>query len=293
VLQPTGSAQEQLLSQLRTPDATLILLDNCEHVVATVAGLVHEVLTRCSSVRVLATSREPLGVPGEQLWRVASLSAPRPDEVTGPDGLDGFDAVTLFVERAREAGAAFVVDDRSAPAIAAVCERLDGIPLALELAAARTRTMPIARIATGLDDAFALLTGGPRTALARHQTLRSSIQWSHDLLEPVDRVVLHRLSVSPARFDLDAAQSIVTGDGVPSELVADSLARLVDRGLVEYDQASDRYRMLETLRQFGLERLRDTVELGATQQRYASYWAGRVLAVGTRGHYDPRPSTAC
>jgi predicted ATPase/DNA-binding SARP family transcriptional activator len=286
-LQPTRSADEQLVAHLSQAADTLILLDNCEHVVATVAALVHDVLSRCPSVRILATSREPLGVAGEQLWRVASLATPRPAAVTAAVDLSGFDAAELFVERAREADAAFAVDDRSASRVAAICARLDGIPLALELAAARTRTQPIERIAAGLDDAFGLLTGGPRTALPRHQTLLASITWSHDLLDPADRVVLRRLAVCPTRFDLDAATAIAAGDGVLAANMADSLARLVDRGLVEYDHANGRYRMLETLRQFGSDRLGDAGEDFATRQRHAHYWAARVMEVAGPRHYDP------
>jgi predicted ATPase len=190
------------------------------------------------------------------------------------------------VERAGEADTGFVVNERSAQQIAAICSRLDGIPLALELAAARTRTMPIERIAAGLDDAFSLLTGGPRTALPRHQTLLSSIEWSHDLLDPGDRIVLRRLAVCPTRFDLDAAEAIAAGGAIGKADVASSLSRLVDLGLAEYDGATGRYRMLETLRQFGLDRLREAGEVRATQERHAHYWADRAVAVNASAHYD-------
>jgi predicted ATPase/DNA-binding SARP family transcriptional activator len=277
-LQPSGSPEDQLVAHLRAADASLLLLDNCEHVVATVAGLVHRLLTRCPSLRILATSREPLGVAGEQLWRVASLAVPPAGDVAAVDDLFAFDGAALFVERARDANAGFVVDEASAPHVAAICRRLDGIPLALELAAARTRTLPIERIVGGLDDAFRLLTGGPRTALPRHQTLLSSILWSHDLLDATDQAVLRRLSVCPTRFDLDAAEAIAAGGDVPAGGIADSLARLVDKGLVEYDHAGGRYRILETLRQFGRERLQEADELRATRKRYARYWAQQAMA---------------
>ncbi len=278
ILQPSGSPEDQLIAHLREADASLLLLDNCEHVVATVAGLVHRLLTRCPSLRILATSREPLGVVGEQLWRVPSLAVPAEGDVTAVDELYTFDGAALFVERARDATAGFVIDEASAPHVAAICRRLDGIPLAIELAAARTRTLPIERIAAGLDDAFWLLTGGPRTALPRHQTLLSSILWSHDLLDATDQVVLRRLAMCPTRFDLDAAEAIGAGGDVPAGGIADSLARLVDKGLVEYDHAAGQYRILETLRQFGRERLQEADELRATQERYARYWAQQAMA---------------
>jgi predicted ATPase/DNA-binding SARP family transcriptional activator len=276
-LQPSASPEDQLVARLRDAASSLILLDNCEHVVVSVAGLVHRLLTQCSSLRVLATSRGPLGVAGEHLWRVASLAVPTEADVAGRD-VFGFAAAALFVERARDAQPGFVIDDGSAPHVAAICRRLDGIPLALELAAARTRTLPIERIAAGLADAFTVLTGGPRTALPRHQTLLSSILWSHDLLDPADQAVLRRLAVCPTRFDIDAAEAIAAGGDVHTVGIADSLARLVDQGLVEYDHATGQYRILETLRQFGLERLRDADELRATRERYARYWAHQAMA---------------
>jgi predicted ATPase len=291
VLQPGASADDQLVDHLSALGVTLVLLDNCEHVVEIVAGLVHAMLARCPAVRILATSREPLGVPGEQLWRVASLAVPEPSDFESASRLEDYDAAVLFVARAREANVALVVDDRSAPDIVAICARLDGIPLALELAAARSRTMAMERIAAGLADAFGLLRGGPRTALPRHQTLLASILWSHDLLGGVDRAVLRRLSVFPTRFDLAAAQAVAVADGVAASDVATSLDVLVDKGLVELDQAMGRYRMLETLRQFGLERLRSAGEEYATRQRYAGYWADQADAVN-RVHYDPAAQAA-
>jgi predicted ATPase/class 3 adenylate cyclase/DNA-binding NarL/FixJ family response regulator len=283
-LRPQPEPALQIVGYLHRPDATLLVLDNCEHVVDAVAPLVHRLLGGCPSLSVLATSRERLGVPGEHVWRVASLGAPHDDEVVSLERLDAFDAVTLFVERARQARPNFVVDDRSAPHIAAICARLDGIPLAIELAAARTRSLPVERVAGGLGHVFGLLTGGPRVVVPRQQTLLASITWSHDLLDDIDQAVLRRLAVCPTWFDNDAAEAVAADDAVAPMEVLDCVTHLVDKNLLEYDDG--RYRMLETIRQFGLERLDDAGEQRATRQRYADYWADRALSFCRPGHYD-------
>ena len=165
------------------------------------------ILSGCPEAHVLVTSREPLGVAGEVVWRVPSLSAPAAGEVVAPETLEAYDAARLFLDRARRVRPNLVVDDRTANAIGAICARLDGIPLALELAAARTRTMPLERLASGLDDAFRLLTGGVRTALPRQQTLLASIAWSVDLLDDVERAVLRRLAVFHGPFSARSRRS--------------------------------------------------------------------------------------
>ena len=285
-LQPHPQPEEQLIAHLRAGDATLIVLDNCEHVIDTIAPLAHRVLGGCPGVAVLATSRERLGVPGEHVWRVASLSAPKSGEVVPVDQLDTFDAVTLFIERARQARPDFIVNDRSAPHIAAICSRLDGIALAIELAAARTRSLPIDRLAAGLDHAFRLLTGGSRIVVPRQQTLLASIAWSYDLLDATDRAVVRRLAVCPSRFDVDAAEAIAASGDVQPTDVLDSLTRLVDKNLVEYDDSTGRYRMLATIRQFGLDQLAAAGELEQAQRRHAHHWAARAETIAAWPHYD-------
>jgi len=176
----------------------------------------------------------------------------------------------LFIDRARQARADFAVDEHAVLHVVAICARLDGIPLAIELAAARTRSMPVERVAAGLDHVFGLLTGGPRVVLARQQTLLASITWSYELLDVSDRAVLRRLALCPTWFDIDAAEPVAADAPVARIDVLDSLTRLVDKNLLEYDDATGRYRMLETIRQFGLERLRDADEEAATWRRYAN-----------------------
>ena len=199
--QPTPGADTTalLVRYLRDLGPTLLILDNAEHVIDDVAAVVDAIVQGCAEVHVLVTSREPLGVAGELVWRVPSLRAPASGELISSEALEGFEAARLFVDRARRVRPNLVLDDRATAAIVAICARLDGIPLALELAAARTRTVSLDRLASGLDNAFRLLTGGVRTAMPRQQTLLASIAWSVDLLDDVERAVLRRLAVFQGR----------------------------------------------------------------------------------------------
>jgi predicted ATPase len=199
-----GAAIEVLLEHLAAATA-LVVLDNCEHVSDVVADVVDRLLRGTSGVRVLATSRQPLGVEGETTWRVPSMPVPPPD--TAWTTLDDYDASRLFLERLGQARPDPAPTTDAAAVVVQICRRLDGIPLALELAAARARTMTLERIVTGLDDRFRLLTGGPRQALARHQTLRASVQWSYDLLDEPERTLLRRLAVFVGGFRAEAAEA--------------------------------------------------------------------------------------
>jgi len=228
------------------------VLDNCEHLVEACARFADALLRRCPGVRLLATSREPLGVPGESIYRVPSLSV-REEGSSGELG----EAVTLFIERARAQGGSVGLDDDSVARIASICRRLDGMPLAIELAAARSRSMSVASIHDRLDQRFRLLTGGSRSALERQQTLRATVDWSYSLLGETERAVLRRLSVFVGGFGLEAAESVCAGDDVDALDVADLVGALVDRSLVALDQsgAEERYRLLETIRQYAAERM--------------------------------------
>lgn len=271
----------RVVRHLAVAGRTLIVLDNAEHLLDGVSRTAERLLSSCPAVRILVTSREALAISGETIWRVPSLAAPRRDEHIVPDQLNTFDAVRLFLERARTARPNLVVDDETAPFIAAICARLDGIPLALELAAARVRSMTLQRLAVGLDDAFRLLTGGARTALPRQQTLLASIAWSVDLLDDVDQAVLRRLAAFQGPFTLDGAEAVTTDDDLVAPVdVLDALARLVDKSLVEFDAASDRYRLLATVRQFGLDRLRERDELAVTRTRHARWFASVCVEIG-------------
>jgi predicted ATPase/DNA-binding SARP family transcriptional activator len=262
------------------PHPLLLVLDNCEHLVDRCAEVVQTLLQGCPGLRVLATSREPLGLPGERLWLVPPLSLPAPAEACCAAAAAGADAVALFVARAREANPAFRLDDANAPAVAAICRRLDGLPLALELAAARTRVLSTEQIAARLDDAFRLLTTGGRTSLPRQKTLRGAFDWSHDLLGAEQQVLLRRLSVFAGGFALDAVEGVCAGGGeageaLDAEEVLDALSGLVDRSLVTIDGGDDelRYRLLETVRQYAAERLRDSGEEAAVRRRHAEWFA--------------------
>jgi len=227
----------------------LLVLDNCEHLLPACAALADRLLRSCPTLRMLATSREPLGIPGEVIWRVPSLSFPDPRRLPSLEHLNQYEAVRLFVERARSNAPGFAVTSANAAAVVQICQRLDGIPLAIEMAAARVKVLTVEQIATRLDDRFRLLSSGPRTALPRHQTLRAAMDWSYDLLPERERGVLRRVSVFAGGWTLEAAEAICARDDVEASDVLDLLAHLVDRSLViaEPHGGAVRYRLLETV----------------------------------------------
>jgi predicted ATPase/DNA-binding winged helix-turn-helix (wHTH) protein len=274
---------DTLLGSLRNA-RLLLVLDNCEHLVEACARWVERVLQATAGVRVLATSREPLGIAAERVWRVQSLGTPDPALRPTPEELMAYPAPRLFVERVSAAEPAYRIHASHAAPIAGICHQLDGIPLAIELAAARAKSMGIEEIAARLDDRFALLTRGIRTALPRHQTLRSLIDWSHGLLLAPEKVLLRRLSVFAGGWTLDAAEAVCAGDGLPGGQVLEPLAALVEKSLVMLDQqaARPRYRMLETIRQFALEVLRQAGEEDALRSRHLDHLAGFAEAIRPR-----------
>jgi predicted ATPase/DNA-binding CsgD family transcriptional regulator len=268
---PGTSVTESLAAYLRRR-TLLLVLDNCEHVVAAAAGLVEALLQRCPGLRVLATSREPLGCAGETTWRVPSLTVPSPP-AAGDDsvaGLTRYEAVRLFVDRALAARPDLALTDHDAPALAEICRRLDGIPLAIELAAARVRAFSLEQIAARLDDRFRLLAAGPRTAMPRQQTLRATVDWSYALLSEPERMLLRRLSVFAGGWTFEAAEAVAAGDGVRPHAVLDLLAQLVDKSLVLADEprGAIRYRLLETIRHYARDRLSEAGEAARTRDRH-------------------------
>jgi predicted ATPase/class 3 adenylate cyclase/DNA-binding CsgD family transcriptional regulator/uncharacterized protein HemY len=290
--QPGRILLDTLVDVLR-PRTCLVLLDNCEHLVAACAALADRLLRSCPGLSLLATSREPLGIAGETVWRVPPLTLPDalPGELPagGTAALAQFEAVRLFEERARAALPAFTLTDQNGPAVAQICQRLDGIPLAIELAAARARGLAPEQLAGRLDDRFRLLTGGSRTALARHQTLRALVDWSHELLSEPERVLFRRLSVFAGGWTLDAAEAVCSGQEIEPEDVLGPLLQLVDRSLVLAEEqlvlASDlppvRYRLLETLRQYGAEKLREAGEELAVRARHLDWYLRLAEVVGS------------
>jgi predicted ATPase/Tfp pilus assembly protein PilF len=250
--QPGRPALESLVEALQGQDM-LIVLDNCEHVIEICAKLADAIVRRCPDVHLLATSREPLAISGEAVYRVPSLSLPAEDG-TG-DGLS--DAEALFFDRVGAQGVTFGTDHESRVLVGSICRRLDGMPLAIELAASRLRTLSLQTLHERLDQRFRLLTGGTRTALPRQQTLWATVEWSYSLLTALESRLLHRLSVFPDTFDLEAVESVCAGGDLDVFDVADLLGSLVDKSLVQGERTLSglRYRLLETIRQFAHERL--------------------------------------
>jgi predicted ATPase len=276
--EPGRSLIETLLDALRARQL-LLVLDNCEHLVAACADLAHALLRACPGVRLLATSREALGVPGETVWRVPSLAVPQPPPPP-LEQLTQYEAVRLFIERSVLSQPSFAVTNENAPAVAGICQRLEGIPLAIELAAARVKLLAVEQIMARLDDRFRLLTGGSRTVLPRQQTLRAAIDWSFDLLTEPERVLLRRLSVFAGRMTLDAAEAICADDAVEACQVLDLLGQLVEKSLLEVEEEGDqaRYHLLETLRQYGAEKLQGSGEEVALRDRHRDWFLGLAEA---------------
>ena len=254
----------------------LLVLDNCEHVLDASAELV-SLLLDVPGVRVLATSRERLGIPGEQVVTLAPLPVPAADAATASASA-GLPAVALFVDRARSGDAAFRLDDRNAASVASICRRLDGMPLALELAAAQLPALTPAQIDARLRDRFGLLRAPVRASTTRHQALDAAVAWSWDLLDPRERALLDRLSVFRGSFSLDAAEEVATGAPVARAEVVDLLVALVRKSLVVPQPVGDehRYRLLETMREFGWRRLQDAGELETWRERHRRWMFGTM-----------------
>jgi predicted ATPase len=256
----------------------LLVLDNCEHVVAVAAALVDRLLSASPRLRILATSREPLGVAGESVWRVPSLPV---DAGPGEVG----DAVALFAERAARVRPAFEDDDETRATVVQVCRRLDGTPLAIELAAARAKVMSVEQIAARLDERFRLLTRGGRTAVARQQTLQGAIDWSYELLTTDERDLFDLLAVFAGDFDLAAAAAVSERDEFE---VLDMLDQLVDKSMLEADPSRDRYRLLETMRQYGWERLASAGRLPRARDAHAEHFAALAAEQAALGRAPGR-----
>ncbi len=272
--------QEPLVDTLRDvlgDRQLLLVLDNCEHLLEAAARLVDVLLDSCPRVRILATSREALGVEGEARWPVLPLSMPEQGRTLSSEELEGYESVRLFVERARQRHPSFLLSSRNVPAVARICWRLDGIPLAIELAAARMGVLSAEQLSERLEDPLKLLTSGRRTAEARHQTLRATLNWSYDLLSEAERTLFGRLSVFAGGWSLEAAEEVCSGEGIERDDVMDLLSKLVDKSLVVADASSTnegalRYLMLEPVRQYARERLRESGEMERVRDRHARHY---------------------
>lgn len=264
-----------LVDHLR-PKRVLLLLDNCEHLIDACAGLADTLLRGCPEVKILPSSREALGLTGEVVFRVPPLSLPDSRIVPALERLAEYEAVRLFVDRAIAVKPDFTLTDDTAAAVVQICRRLDGIPLAIELAAARVRTLSVQQITAHLDERFRLLTGGSRTALPRHQTLRGLIDWSYGLLSEAERELFRRVSVFVGGWTLEASVAVCAGVDVDRYDIVELLGRLVDKSLCLIDgEGSDpRYRLLETIRQYGFEKLAETSEGQVVRARHRDFYLG-------------------
>ncbi len=275
-------AQRSLLETLTDflkPKKLLLLLDNCEHLVGTCAQLMERLLQVCPNLWVLATSREGLRIAGEQIYRVPPLSVPNLTPLPSLGQLMQYESVRLFVDRARLVRPSFSVNDQNASAVAEICYRLDGIPLAIELAAALVRGLTVEEIAQRLSDRFRLLTAGTRTALPKHQTLRAAIDWSYELLSRAERALFRRLSVFAGGWALEGAEAVGAGklpegSEVRTEEVWGLMMGLIDKSLVVMEEGMGRYQMLETLREYGQERLQEAGEAEETRKKHLEFFLG-------------------
>ncbi|CAN5115442.1 BTAD domain-containing putative transcriptional regulator [soil metagenome] len=284
---PGRSLEDTLTDYLRTK-SLLLVVDNCEHLVDTVAHLAEALLSSCPSLRSLATSREPLGVRGEAVWTVAPLSLPDAEEVSSIEERMSTEAVRLFLDRARYRLPGFDLDRENAGAVGRICRKLEGIPLAIELAAARMGALAVEQVAERLEDSLKLLTGGARTVEPRQQTLRATLDWSYELLSDPERRLFGRLSVFAGGWMLEAAEEVCSGEDIERDEVLDLLSKLVDKSLVvaEASPGADgelRYRMLEPIRQYGEERLEESREAERVREHHARYYL--ALAEGAEPSY--------
>ncbi len=287
--EPNQPMRESLANHLKGRKL-LLILDSCEHVLDQVAQITDEILHTDACPAILTTSREALNVPGEYVWTIPSLSFPAPNTVVTVPVAMRSDAVRLFVDRAVARDPRFVLQDANVGSVAAICARLDGIPLAIELAAARIKVMSAGEIHKRLDDCFKLLTGGSRGSLQRHQTLRATVDWSYELLSPEERILFRRLSCFTGSFDLEALENVCGWGVIESDTVLDHLSRLVDKSLVLSERTAKdqvRYRLLEPLRQYAKDKLQESGETGESARRHFSHYT----ELADRA-YDERVSSA-
>ena len=270
-----GDLMPSIIDHLRGK-TLLLIFDNCEHVVQASAELAETLLQACPTLFILATSREMLGVSGERAIYVPSLSMPDRRHPALPGQLGQFESVQLFVDRAANVVPGFSLNQDNETAVAQICQRLDGIPLAIELAAARLRMLPVEQIATRLDDIFRLLTGGSRTALPRHQTLQALIDWSYDLLTEPEKVLFRRLAVFARSWTLEACETICVGEGVEPSEILELLGHLIEKSLAlrrsKVEGRALRYRLLDTIRQYAMTKLIESGEADTIRRRHAEYY---------------------
>lgn len=270
---PGADVRKNLVEQLRSKEL-LLLLDNCEHLLDAVRDVVESILRGCPKVKLFLTSREPLTIHGEQTYRVPSLSTPKDNKPANAQSALEYEAVRLFVERAISVKADFGLTAGNVSAVSSICRHLDGIPLAIELAAARVRALSIDQLEKRLDERFRLLTGGSRTSLPRQQTLRATIDWSFNLLNEQEQALLVGLSVFQGGFSLESVEAVCSGDGIERWQVLDLLTSLVDKSLVGFEDGNDeaRYGLLETVREYAKDKLSDAGNLDQIRAKHLDYY---------------------
>jgi predicted ATPase len=280
VREAPGRSPTEALAQHLEHKKTLLVLDNCEHLIDACAELVDTLLRSCPKLHILATSREALGVGGEIAWLVPPLALPDPGDRAPVEELGRYEGIRLFRERARSVAPTFELGEGNAPAVARLCRQLEGVPLAIELAAARTRVLSVEQILKRLEDSLKLRAGSDRTAPERQRTLRGTLDWSYDLLSEAERLLFARLSVFAGGWTLEAAEAVGAGDDIEEEDVLDLLSKLVDKSFVVVEGTSGEnglgYRMLEPVRQYGYERLEGSGEAEAVRRRHAEYYLALV-----------------
>jgi predicted ATPase len=276
VREQPGRSPTETLSDYLSSKQVLLVLDNCEHLIEACAVLAEALLHSCPELRILATSREALGITGEVAWLVPSLSLPDLRHLPEIESLPRYESARLFVERTTAVKPTFALTERNATAVAQVCYRLDGIPLAIELAAARAKVLSVEQISERLDDCFRLLAAGSRTAMPRHRTLHATMDWSHDLLPDEEQTLFRRLSVFAGGFTLEAAESVCAGKDLQRDEVLELLSHLVDKSLVvAWERDGEvRYRLLEMVRQYGREKLDESGEEAEVRRRHAAFFLG-------------------
>ncbi len=281
-----GRSPLKTLSDFLQAKRALLILDNCEHLITACAQLSNDLLTRCPNLWILATSREPLNISGEVVWQVLTLSLPEKNKLSLTDLLLSFESIRLFVERAMAVRSDFRLSEQNAITIAQICQHLDGIPLAIELAAARMRSMTAEEIAVHLDNRFNLLNQGSRAANPHHQTLRAAIDWSYGLLIEEERVLFRRLSVFASSWSLEAAESICTGESLKQDDIFALLSHLVDKSLVNVEAKNDtsRFQMLETIREYAREKLSDSGESEIVHRSHLNFFTHWMEQVEPKLH---------
>jgi non-specific serine/threonine protein kinase len=291
VSEQPGRPLMQTLAEALRDKKMLLVLDNCEHLIDASASLAGALLSTCRNLSILATSREALGIIGESSWPVPPLSLPDPRRLPDVESLPHYEAARLFVERAVAVEPGFEITEQNALAVAQVCYRLEGMPLAIELAAARTKVLSVEQISGRLEESLRLLSAGGRTATAHHRTLRATMDWSHELLDREERTLFRRLSVFAGGFTLEAAEAVGSGEGIEEAEVLDLLTSLVDKSLVLVVEVvgrddETRYRLLETIRQYASEKLEEAGEETGASRRQADFFVGLAerAAPELKGH---------